>query len=208
MFDETLSFLGGIMRKIMLCSVESCERKCSAKGFCNLHYQRHIRGIPMDGNKKKSLLDRILQKTKKMNNGCWIWTGAKTGGPGDDKFKYGYIRIKNKSKRVHRVLFEETNKMKIGKLFLLHKCDTPLCINPDHMRIGTQVDNVKDMISKNRDIHPVGEGNNSKLKEKDVLKIRREAKGGTSYASLSRKYGVCTSHVRKIVIGEKWKYLR
>ena len=193
------------MRK---CKVEKCNNKHSALGFCNIHYQRAIRDIPLSGRKKKSIKDRILEKIKKNENGCWLWMGAKSGGNASGKYRYGYIRLGNKSKRVHRVLYEITRKEKIGVRHVLHKCDTPSCVNPDHLFLGSAYDNVRDMIYKNRDYHPCGEKNNSKLTETQVNLIRLKFLGGNvTYAELSRIYMVSPVTIRNIVLRKKWKHL-
>ncbi len=189
------------------CSVKGCDSKCSARDLCNLHYQRLIRNIPMEGRKKLTLLERINLKIIKRENGCWEWTGAKSGGDGREKFKYGYIRINGKSKRVHRVLYKLINKTDLKNQLLCHRCDNPLCVNPEHLFVGTHKDNSDDMFSKKRDYHPRGENNHSKLKEVDVLKIRQLSSEGMSYPQISSLYGVTNSTVGSIVRREKWKHI-
>ena len=190
-----------------VCSVQGCDRKHSAKGFCNIHYQRHLGGIATNGNKKPTLEERIMSKTIKLKNGCWLWTGAKSGGNGTEKYKYGYINVSGKIKRVHRVLYEITNNIVLDKKHLLHRCDNPACVNPEHMFVGNHQDNMNDMISKKRDYHPKGELNHSKLTEKQVLKIRAMAKNGDSSTLLSIQFGVHVSTIRGIVTRKKWKHI-
>lgn len=189
------------------CKVFGCTEKHSAKGFCNLHYQRKLQGIPMEGRPRPTLRERILNKRKILQTGCWVWTGAKSGGNKAGKFKYGYIRVSGKTLRVHRVLYEIERKVFLDGLQLLHSCDNPLCINPDHLSISSQLENMHDMIKKGRDKHPVGEKNHSKLSKTDVLKIKSRSKSGDSNPKIAKDFGVCTTTIRNIVIGEKWKHI-
>jgi len=88
---------------------------------------------------------RFLNKIRYARSGCWIWTGAPC-----TKGKYGHLNIGGKYKRAHRIAYE----LFIGpipkKLHVLHNCDTPLCVNPDHLFVGTQYENLADMTNKGR----------------------------------------------------------
>lgn len=195
------------INKIMkLCSVNGCVNKHSAKGFCNLHYQRFIRNIPMEGNSKKDLLIRIIGKVViNESSGCWEWIGAISGGDRREKYKYGCMTINKKQKRVHRVLYEYLTGITIGNKLLCHKCDNTICVNPDHLFIGTHKDNMRDMIAKNRDYHPKGENNHSKLKEWQVLEIRRRYAHDESFDMITKDYPVVKSTIQNIIYRKKWR---
>lgn len=191
------------------CSVEGCDVKVSARGLCNKHYQRMINGVPMAGNAKRTLHQRLREKIEvDLKSGCFIWLGAKSGGPRrSSNHKYGYIRVDGKSLRAHRVMYEMENGPIPEGIILRHTCDNPLCVNPAHLIPGTQFHNMQDMISRNRDRHPVGEANHSKLTEASVLSIRCESAKGTSHHELAEQYGVHVVTIRNIVNGKKWAYL-
>lgn len=192
-----------------VCSVDGCAGVVSAKGLCNKHYQRMVRGVPAEGNPKKSVLERISQKINvDPDTGCFIWTGAVAGGnKGVENSKYGYIRINGKSLRVHRFYYELINGPIPDGMVICHRCDNRLCINPEHLFPGTQADNLQDMVEKGRDSHPRGEDNNSKLTESEVFSIREQAEKGASLHELSAKYGVHVVTVRNIVKRKKWAHL-
>src|SRR5256885_74384 len=81
-------------------------------------------------------------------SGCWEWVGSKR------ELGYGQVRYKGRSARAHRIAWELTfGEIPDGRS-VLHKCDNPPCINPDHLFLGTQQDNVDDMFRKGRQKTP------------------------------------------------------
>ena len=87
---------------------------------------------------KKRWYSKVL-----LGDDCWLWTGAKTGGG------YGYLWTGKKIERAHRISY----RMFVGNIgdrFVLHKCDTPACVRPSHLMLGTQSDNAIDMVNKGR----------------------------------------------------------
>src|SRR5215203_4615013 len=91
---------------------------------------------------------RFWSKVDK-NQACWLWTGGKCSG-GYGKFMWGNI------KAAHRLAYEYCNNGPIpAGLFVLHKCDTPACVNPEHLYLGTHEDNMADRRArKHRIINP------------------------------------------------------
>jgi hypothetical protein len=83
--------------------------------------------------------ERFLKKVKKQDNGCWVWIGA-NGGSG-----YGTFKGHTKVMLPHRFAYEETNKVQLKSSdHVRHKCDTPLCVNPDHLTLGSPRSNAQD----------------------------------------------------------------
>lgn len=92
-------------------------------------------------------LDRFVTKFFKDESGCWLWIGTK-----DSK---GYGQFKRQGKRTyslaHRVAYEHfVNSDFPRQMCVLHKCDNPACVNPDHLKLGTQADNLRDCLVKGR----------------------------------------------------------
>ena len=105
------------------------------------------------GDSGLSLLDRLLNKIEIDNStGCWVWQGGK------NNLGYGMIRDDKKMRTAHRVSYEEHSQTNIPKhLVVMHSCDNPACINPQHLSLGTRSDNTQDMMRKGRG-KPYGDG--------------------------------------------------
>lgn len=153
---------------------------------------------------KQPLIDRFKSKmSKPNNNGCILWNGAKRIG-------YGCITICNKGKyklhSAHRISYE----LFIGKItknkIVCHKCDNKLCVNPNHLFIGTHKQNTQDMINKKR--HSYGEKQgSSKLKTKEVIKIKKMLKKGIYQRIIAEKFNVCKSTIYTIKNNINWKHI-
>lgn len=147
---------------------------------------------------RRPIKERLLRHVALAPNGCWLWTGAKNNK--------GYGQIGNCGKIVlaHRVSFELHKGESIVGMQILHKCDTPACINPDHLFAGNAVENMKDMHSKGRGQH--GSGHRwAKLADSDVAEIRRISAGMT-HKHIAERYGVSRSAITQILSGKRWSH--
>lgn len=149
-----------------------------------------------------SLYDRLYERVT-VDGDCLLWQGATSG-----KTKYGQIRIDGKMQRCHRVSYQ-LHKGEIPEgMVVMHSCDRPLCINPCHLSAGYQIDNIKDMKSKNRGHHNKGEGNgHSSLSAADAAEIRDSyqrysRKFGST--ALAKKYGVSDQAILDVISGKTW----
>ena len=153
------------------------------------------------------------------SDGCWLWNGDKTAAG------YGKLYLLGKMFYAHRVAWELTNGAMPKGLFVCHTCDTPSCVRPDHLFVGTNADNLHDMISKGRQREPirptgddhwthkhpervrVGERNNmAKLTAQQVLDIRCRYPHETQTA-LAKQYGVRQSSIWQVLSGRTWKHI-
>lgn len=148
------------------------------------------------------MFERFWSKVNKTED-CWLWIGAK------NNTNYGYIRVGDKMKNAHRVSWEITNGPIPKDLFVLHKCDNPSCVRPDHLFLGTHQDNMTDKKSKGRAIGRPGENHhNSKFTEKDILKIRELFDSGKMReVDLCEHYNVKQSTMSAILLKRTWKHV-
>ena len=97
------------------------------------------------------LLERFMAKVSpEPMSGCWLWT-AEVSPKG-----YGRISVGGRAGatlRAHRVIWELTYGPVPPGLFVIHSCDTPSCVNPDHLRCGTSFDNMQDKVRRGRDFN-------------------------------------------------------
>ncbi len=140
--------------------------------------------------KARPVTDRFWEKVKKTTD-CWIWTAAA------QPFGYGKFVVKKGSSPVgaHRLSYE----MEIGPIpegmQVLHRCDNPACVKPDHLFLGTQADNIRDMRGKGRWKYKArdqsGERNpNSILTNAEVAAMLQDLSNGGRPVSVARKYGI------------------
>lgn len=149
-------------------------------------------------------------------SGCWIWE-ASLNNKG-----YGQFSIKRSvNKLAHRISYQ----IYIGDipkgLCVLHKCDNPKCVNPDHLFLGTKKDNMIDKENKNRGNHEkasktmIRKGHNRgekqwmcKLTNNDIIEIRKLHSKGLTHEEIASKYPVERRQIGKIINKESWKHLK
>jgi hypothetical protein len=128
------------------------------------------------------------------NSGCWLWTGALNKG-------YGRARRNNKVVYIHQVSYGLKNGP--TELHVLHRCDVPCCVNPDHLEEGTHRQNMLDGYARGR-INSTGENNSmAKLTREDVEAIRTNKKWGDR-AEVAARYGIRPLTVSFIRTGRRW----
>jgi hypothetical protein len=133
--------------------------------------------------------------------GCWFWLGCLNGDG------YGGIKIAGRSLLAHRASWETFNGPIPDGLCVLHRCDIPCCVNPDHLFIGTQLENIEDRTRKGRgrkigyagEAHPL-----AIMTAEDVKTIRASQE---QQDVLAGRYGVSQAHISNIVRRKKWKHV-
>lgn len=127
---------------------------------------------------------------------CWVWTGAMNSNG------YGEIfvaRPRRKRKATH-VALELTGVLVLAGRCVMHLCDNPACVNPAHLKLGTQVENIKDAVDKGHmrrgETHPC-----ARLTDADVAFIRSSASDAETRRALAAQFGVLPLTVWKIQTG-------
>jgi hypothetical protein len=137
------------------------------------------------------------------DNKCWLWTG---GTHGRKKCRYGVIRDDHPNTgtlQAHRVSWMLYNGTIPNGMKVLHKCDNTLCVNPSHLFLGTQADNIHDCQKKKR--HAYGEKAwNSKLTDEDVKSIRQDNR---TQREIAKSYGVSNAIICYAKNRKTWKHV-
>ena len=149
--------------------------------------------------------NRFWNKINK-NSSCWLWIGVK------DRFGYGRFSLDGRMVYAHRIIWEYVNGSIPNGLFVLHKCDVPACVNPEHLFLGTQSDNLKDAYQKGHLRHLSGfrgeKQGQSKLTDEIVKSIREEYQNPkTSQYQLAKRYGVCQTTIWRVVKRKSWAHI-
>lgn len=135
------------------------------------------------------------------NSGCWLWDGG-TNGRG-----YGIFCLHGRSGGAHRASYQLYKGAIPAGLLVLHKCDVPPCVNPDHLFLGAHADNTADMWKKGRARrgrpgNVSGENNGrAKLTTADVLAIRSSSE---TNMALARRFGVDNSQISRVRLHHRW----
>ena len=147
---------------------------------------------------------------------CWIWMASKRN-KGYGAFCYAKNGIVIHG-RAHRYVWELYYGPISEGLCVLHACDTPACVNPSHLWLGTKADNNADMIQKGRKVkggtYAAGKykhgkhHHNARLDAEKICRIRQTYAGGiTSLSKIAQEYGLATSHVYRIVKRQAWRHI-
>lgn len=139
------------------------------------------------------LIARLLSKIRvDENTGCWNWTAAIT------EDGYGRIKIAGNRRFAHRISYELHNGAIPVGVLVCHECDDRTCINPRHLFLGTQADNVADMVAKGRQSRGDSHAR-AKLTSADVAAIR--ASQGASRRELAKRYSISIGYISAIRSG-------
>ncbi len=153
----------------------------------------------------RPLSDRFWEKVERgTDDECWEWKAHRNA------CGYGTIKAagaKGQMLLAHRVSYSIAHGVTVasfGDLRVLHRCDNPGCVNPAHLSLGTQGDNIRDMFAKGRDNRARGErSGRTSLTADQVLVIR----AGGSPRDLASRFGIHTSTIHNIRRRRTWHHL-
>lgn len=175
----------------------------SARGYRKGEPIHYIHGHHRRRDSVKGFWSRVDIKS---NEDCWEWTGSLNLNG------YGHANhsiIWGGNAMCHRVAYELTKGKIPEGLLVLHKCDNRKCVNPSHLFLGTQTDNMQDMHRKrrNNNVGMKGERNpNNKLTVEQVRFIRSQT-GKVNFSEIARKFGVTPQIVWQIANYKAWKHV-
>lgn len=190
-----------------VCSIEDCEEKHYAKTFCYVHWKRNnLHGNPLivkrNNGSGKNRAERFWSRVAITadDQRCWEWTGCK------GTRNYGMIKYEGKKTRSHKVAWYLTYG-KYPDLLLLHSCDNPSCVNPNHLREGTNADNTQDKVSRNRQAKGEKSGT-AKLNTSSVRQIRQLLRDGVRMTAIAKQFDVAPPTIRQIKLGRTWSHVK
>lgn len=145
--------------------------------------------------------DRFWKKVNKIPGGCWLWTAASLRGG------YGVFWYQKHQHNAHRVSWILSNGDIPGDLFVLHRCDNRACVNPQHLFLGTQKENIHDMIRKNRRHSTAGENAPMrKLVWSEVHTIRHlYFAERRSQQEIAEHFSISRQNITRICSRQQWK---
>lgn len=159
----------------------------------------HSNRVAMDAKR----IARFWAKVEK-TDGCWLWRASV------DSFGYGSFNTGSGSKPAHRVSFIIAHGREPSDC-VLHSCDVPGCVNPDHLFEGTRTDNHIDKMNKGRGTMPPTHWGSkhpqAKLHESQIPAIRALIRSGQSYAAVARRFGVSKKTIVNIWKGRIWAHV-
>lgn len=131
---------------------------------------------------------------------CWLWTGGRTGEG------YGTFSKGRTNQLAHRYAYEAAHGCAPVALVVRHRCDTPLCVRPDHLVAGTQAENIQDAKVKGRRAdgvrHPM-----ARLTDMRVRSLRDRAAHGEDVSLLAKEFAISKGHAYGIIRRKTWKHV-
>lgn len=193
---------------IKSCSFDGCPGLSVARGLCNTHYMQNRRAglLPVGTRARGTVEVRFWRFVDKTEN-CWYWTGRSRSKKGYGNISAG-ARDAN-HKLAHRLSYEiHKGAIPVG-MVVMHTCDNPSCVNPDHLVVGTQSENILDSFRKGRKIsippHKQGEEHGASKLNNELVKLIRASTD--SIKSLSIFYGVSLSSIERVLNRKTWKHI-
>lgn len=188
------------------CLHKECERHAISRGHCDKHYRRILRNGSADAVTRvvrngMTAKEKFNLSYNVIDTGCWIWTGgSRPNGKG-----VPYPRLwgdNRKALSAHRFSYELFNGPIEAGLYVCHRCDTPLCVNPQHLFLGTHKENMADMRQKNRSYRGRGEEKGTSILTNNQAREIRESNEKRSV--LAKRFGVSITTIRRIQSGETY----
>lgn len=187
---------------LVICSVDGCEQKAVARGWCSKHWMRwRHHGSPDVVTAYDLTYEQRFWRKVDHTETCWLWMGAKRGDG------YGAFQLGPKQIAAHRYSYQLRSGEIPEGMVVMHSCDVPLCVNPTHLRLGTHAENSADAARKGRKL-PGSQNHQAKLTEGQVIEMReRYAAGGVTQRQLADAFEVSPALVAAIVARKAWRHV-
>lgn len=155
---------------------------------------------------KKKAKEKLLERSEKdAETECLEWQGA------TDSCGYGHIIVNGKQLLTHRLSYRVHKQEIVDGMQINHKCHNECCINPDHLYMGTQKENVNDAVQAGNYVSNFGVGEDhiySELCEQDVIEMREKYETGDyTHKELAEEYGVNINTAGEAIRGDTWAHV-
>jgi hypothetical protein len=181
------------------CELTGCSKPSYCKGLCKAHYNKQW--LHGDVRYNGRLLRRKPIEYKITEYGCFESVSHSVNWCG-----YAEYHFNGKKYMLHRYIYEECFGLIPKGMIVRHKCDNRLCINPEHLELGTHTDNMEDMTKRERQCR----GENSpfaKLTEKDIPVIRELLREGIKTTEIAKKFNVSRAAISSIKHNKTWTHV-
>lgn len=175
--------------------------------YTRVRYHGSIDLPPGHSARLAPLRERFEENTSpEPNTGCWLWTGSITAPKPANKVRYGILKIDGRYERAHRIALHLAGRQPPSSFVVRHRCHNSLCVNPDHLVVGTHRDNIADKVAAGRQARGVSH-RSAKLTPESVAEIRAACANGESQSSVAARHGVLQGTVSSIHRKQTWRHL-
>lgn len=194
--------------RLSVCKVEDCDRKVLKLNLCSRHYKRLRRNGTTEGRpiaEKGEPLQWLRDRVTVLQQECLEWPFSKA------KAGYGRVYYQGKMHVASRCMAMLVHGDIPADIQVRHTCDNPPCCNPNHLVLGTPLQNHVDSVERGRHVPPplkVGvENSSAKLTEENVREIRALWASGLKRFPIAKRFNVSFKTIVRIVDGEGWRHV-
>jgi len=149
----------------------------------------------------ETLAEKLRARTAPADDkGCMLWKGMRNAKG------YGLVSHEQRKQKAHRLVWEGMHGEVPEGMFVLHRCDTPSCVNLLHLWLGTAAENSADMAAKGRSKRGP-EHHNSRFTAEQIIEIREMRRRGLRWQEVSERFGIRKQYVYKIWRNEVWAWV-
>ena len=197
----------------MKCSFKGCVKDAFCKGLCGSHYAQQRQGKELKPLQEQfhglSEIERFEKRVALHPTGCKVWLGAIQTMQNRPKAEWHgqWRNAAGEHELTHRAAWRMYRGPITQGAFVLHTCDNPRCVNPDHLYLGTQADNVRDMWDRSRAAPGISRGSKHGMSVIDEAQVREIRDSKESGPAIAKRLGISTTTVYDVRNRKIWKHV-